>query len=295
MSPSIQRLPVPPSVLGEGPVWSDRDQCLYFVDIISCRVQAYWPRTQAYRYWQFDQFTGSLAECRSGGLIVTLRDRIVRFDPARAVSSQAPWLEEIAVLEADRPANRLNDGKTDALGRFWVGSMQHDEKARNGRLWCVTADGRARAFRDNIGVSNSISFDDQRNRMYFADSMAGLIEQTTWNDEKEPTAWQPFARAGAGAPDGSCTDASGFLWNAEWGGHRLVRYAPTGEVDRVIKMPVSRPSCCTFGGADHSTLFVTSAQYLLSAEEQRQDAQAGSLYCIDLEDVQGLPPNLFAL
>ncbi len=121
------------------------------------------------------------------------------------------------MLEADRPGNRLNDGKADADGRFWVGSMQHDEKARNGRLWCVGADGEARAVRDDIGVSNSISFDPARNRMYFADSMAKVIEHTTLDADGMPTTWHPLARTDKGGPDGSCVDAAGHLWNAEWG------------------------------------------------------------------------------
>jgi sugar lactone lactonase YvrE len=296
MSARIQKLAVPPAVLGEGPVWSERDQCLYFVDIVSRRVRSYAPRTGAERQWQFDRFTGSLAECRSGGLILTLQDRIVRFDPARGESSVgSPSVEDLVVLEADRPANRLNDGKTDPWGRFWVGSMQHDEQARNGRLWCVTPDGKARAVRDGIGVSNSLAFDAERRRMYFADSMTKTIEHTTFDAARAPTTWHVLAKTQKGGPDGSCVDAEGHLWNAEWGGHRLVRYAPTGEVERVIELPVSRPSCCTFGGPDYRTLFVTSARYLMSPEEDRTDTDAGALYALTLDDVQGVPATPFAL
>jgi L-arabinonolactonase len=291
MSARVQRLDVPASVLGEGPVWSDREQCLYFVDIVSRRVQAYWPGTKAHRSWQFDTFPGSLAECRSGGLIVALGDRIVRFDPARGTAA----LEEIVVLERDRPDNRLNDGKVDPWGRFWVGSMRVAEDAKAGRLWCVSPDGDAHAVRDGIGVSNSIAFDRERGRMYFADSMSGAIEQNDLDAARKLTQWRPFAKAGKGAPDGSCTDADGYLWNAEWGGWRLCRYAPDGSLDRVIEMPVSRPSCCTFGGVDHGTLFVTSAHYNMTPEERQRDPDAGSLFCIELPDVRGLPADLFAL
>jgi sugar lactone lactonase YvrE len=295
----IEKVDVPACVLGEGPVWSDRDQCLYYVDIVSRRVHAYAPRAKAaaaHRSWQFERFTGSLAECRSGGLLMTLQDRLVRFDPSRAEpSGGAPKVEELVVLEADRPANRLNDGKTDPWGRFWVGSMQHDEQAKNGRLWCVTPDGKARAVRDGIGVSNSLAFDEPRRRMYFADSMTKTIEHTTFDDARQPTTWTQHAVTTSGAPDGSCVDADGFLWNAEWGGHHLVRYAPTGEVERVVELPVSRPSCCTFGGPDHRTLFVTSARYLMSPDEDRTDLDAGALYAVTLDDVQGLPAIPFAL
>jgi sugar lactone lactonase YvrE len=291
----IEKVDVPPCALGEGPIWSERDERLYYVDIVGKSIHAYRParggRAAAHESWQLDAFTGSLAECRSGGLLATQRDRLVRFDPARGLAS----LEEVVVLEGDRPANRLNDGKTDAAGRFWVGSMQHDEKANNGRLWCVTADGKARAVRDGIGVSNSISFDPARGRMYFADSMAKLIEHTALDAAGMPTTWRPFARTEKGGPDGSCVDAAGRLWNAEWGAHRVVCYAPTGEIERVVEMPVSRPSCPAYGGPRLRTLFVTSARYLMSPGEDRTDLDAGSLYAITLDDVEGVPANLFAL
>lgn len=287
----IEQLDVPASVLGEGPVWSDRDGCLYFVDIPSFRVHAYWPVTKRHQSWQFDTFVGSLAECKSGGLIVALHDRIVRFDPKKGTSS----VEELVALERDRPWNRLNDGKADPWGRFWVGSVRVDEGAAAGRLWCVSADGRAKAVRDDIGCSNSLAFDRERNRIYFADSPRLEIEVSDLDASHEPGPWRPFSKTGGGDPDGSCTDAAGYLWNAEWGGSRIRRYAPDGSVDRVIETPVTRPSCCTFGGPNHRTLFVTSAQYGMSDDEKRQDPHAGALFSIELDDVEGLPADLFAL
>jgi sugar lactone lactonase YvrE len=287
----VQQLDVPVCTLGEGPVWSDRDGCLYYLDIVAHRLQAYTPTTKQHRAWTFDTFVGSLAECRSGGLILSLGDRIVHFDPNKSASA----LEELIVLERDRPLNRLNDGKADPWGRFWVGSMRVAEDAKEGRLWCVSADGKAEAVRDGIGVSNSTAFDRARSRMYFADSMTGVIEQSELDGAQELTGWKPFAKAGVGAPDGSCTDAAGYLWNAEWGGHRIVRYAPNGSVERVLAMPVSRPSCCTFGGERHRTLFATSARLNMTPEELAHDPQAGALFAIELDDVEGLPADQFAL
>jgi sugar lactone lactonase YvrE len=287
----VIKLDVPPSMLGEGPVWSDRAQCLYFVDIVSRRLQAYWPSTGAHKTWDFETYVSSLAECESGGLILALGDRVVRFDPAKGPGA----LEELVVLERDRPANRLNDGKVDPWGRFWVGSMRVAEDAREGRLWCVTPDGKGRAVRDGIGVSNSIAFDRARGRMFFADSMTGTIERADLDSSGALGAWQPFAKAGKGAPDGSCTDADGYLWNAEWGGWRVCRYAPDGTLDRTIEIPASRPSCCTFGGAGYRTLFVTSARYNMTAAEEAQDPNAGSLFSIELDDVAGLPADRFAI
>jgi sugar lactone lactonase YvrE len=288
MAPRITKLEVPVSILGEGPVWSDRDGCLYYVDILSHRLQAYTPRTGEYRQWTFDSYVCSVAECGSGGLLIALRDRVVRFDPARGQSS----VEEVAVLERDRPQNRLNDGKVDAWGRFWVGSIG-DGAAPDGRLWCVLPSGQARLVRDGIIVSNSIAFDERRARMYFADSPTGLIEQATLGASGELSPFTPFARAGQGSPDGSCTDRDGYLWNAEWGGKRVCRYAPDGTLDRVVDMPVTRPSCCAFGGDDLRTLFVTSASVGLSEAELREEPLAGSLFSVELEDAEGVPGNYF--
>jgi sugar lactone lactonase YvrE len=285
----IERLDVPVSVLGEGPVWSERDGCLYFVDVASRRLQAYRPHDRSHESWQFDEYVGSLAEARGGGLILSLTDRVVRFDPRRGLTS----IETIAVLERDRPQNRLNDARVDPWGRFWVGSMQVDEAASHGRLWCVTPEGDVTLHRDGIGVSNSLAFDASRSRMYFADSPTGTIEQSVLDDAHMPRAWTSFARAQKGYPDGSCVDADGFLWNAEWAGGRLVRYSPDGQVDRMVSMPVSRPSCCVFGGPDYTTLFVTSAHYRMSAAEREQDPHAGSLYAVELSDVRGLPAHCF--
>lgn len=287
----IERLEVPVSVLGEGPLWSVRDQCLYYVDIVSNLLQAYSPRTKQYRKWSFDTYVGSLAECRSGGLILALGDRVVRFDPALGGSK----VEELVVLERDHPQNRLNDGKVDAWGRFWVGSIRRDEAAPDARLWCVLPSGEARCVREGITVSNSIAFDAARERMYFADSPTGLIEVASLGKDGELSAFAPFARASKGAPDGSCTDREGFLWNCEWGGRRICRYAPDGALDRVIEMPVGRPSCCTFGGAEFRNLFVTSANVGMSEADMKDDPHAGSLYCIELEGAEGLPADLFGL
>ena len=286
----VQQLDVPISTLGEGPVWSEREGCLYYVDILAHRLQQYTPSAKQYRSWTFDTYVGSLAECRSGGLILSLGGRIVRFEPSKGLAS----VETFVNLEGDRPLNRLNDGKVDPWGRFWVGSVRTGDEPSDARLWCVAPDGSAEAVRDGIGVSNSIAFDRERSRMYFADSWTRTIERGDFDTSHELTGFQPFARAGVGEPDGSCTDAAGHLWNAEWDGNRICRYAPDGSVERVLPIPAGRPSCCTFGGPRYRTLFVTSASNK-SPEELKRDPQAGALFSVELDDVEGLPADLFAI
>jgi sugar lactone lactonase YvrE len=277
--------------LGEGAIWSERDSCFYFVDIVGHRVWHYRPDDGTYGHWQFGGFVGSLAECESGGLIVALLDRVVHFKPEIGVADA----RELVMLERDRPRNRLNDGKPDPWGHFWVGSMQVDEQAPSGRLWRVSADGEARCVRDGITISNGLAFDQQRGRIYFADSKTGVIECADLDQHHLPKSWRLFARVKAGVPDGSAVDATGCLWNAEWDGRRLTRYTPDGQIDRVIEIPTSRPTCPAFGGTELCSLFVTSANYKMTAAELLADPHAGAAFLLQLDDVQGLPPNLFAL
>ncbi|HEX3696490.1 MAG TPA: SMP-30/gluconolactonase/LRE family protein [Polyangia bacterium] len=288
---AIQKLDVPAATLGEGAIWSERDSCFYFVDIVGHRVCRYRPDDGTYRHWQFSGFVGSLAECESGGLVVALVDRVVHFKPETGVAEA----RDLVMLERDRPRNRLNDGKPDPWGHFWVGSMQVDELAPSGRLWRVSAAGEARCVRDGITISNGIAFDGERGRIYFADSKTGVIECAELDQHHLPKSWRPFAKAEAGVPDGSAVDADGCLWNAEWDGRRLTRYTPDGQIDRVVEIPTRRPTCPAFGGADLCSLFVTSANHNLTAAERLSDPHAGAAFLLGLDDVQGLPPNLFAL
>jgi sugar lactone lactonase YvrE len=90
-----------------------------------------------------------------------------------------------------------------------------------------------------------------------------------------------------GNPDGSCVDAEGFLWNAEYGGHRLTRYTPDGRIDRAVELPVTNPTCCCFGGEALDTLYVTSA-----GGERPTSPLEGAVLALDV-GVRGLPEAAF--
>ena len=96
-----------------------------------------------------------------------------------------------------------------------------------------------------------------------------------------------------GNPDGSTIDAEGYMWNAQWDGWRLVRYAPDGQVDRVVDLPVQKPTSVMFGGPDLSTLYVTTAIWDLDGAALAAQPLAGSLLAVDV-GVCGLPETRFA-
>jgi sugar lactone lactonase YvrE len=149
-------------------------------------------------------------------------------------------------------------------------------------------------LRNAIIIPNSLAFSPDGRTMYFADTN----RHTIWAYDYDPasgaaTRERVFADTGRGRPDGSCVDADGCLWNADYGASRLVRYTPAGKVDRTVALPVTNPTCCCFGGEDLGTLYVTTATQRLAPEELAKQPLAGSLLALR-PGVQGLAESRFA-
>lgn len=277
-------------ILGEGPVWCAETATLYWVDIRAPAVHSLRPEEDERRSWRMPDLVGSLALRRGGGLLVALRGGLSLFDPATRAFT------EIAAPERDREGHRFNDGKCDSRGRFWVGTMHDAAPSPVGSLYCLEPDGTCTARLAGIAIPNSLAWSPDGRVMYFADTAADTIFAFDFDPGTGRLGRRRvFARTGdgPGSPDGSTVDAEGFLWNAEYGGSRLVRYAPDGRIDRVVALPVSRPTCCAFGGADLRTLFVTTASEGLAPEELDREPWAGRLLALDV-GVRGLPAHEFA-
>jgi len=236
--------------LGEGPVWDERMQALWWVDIHGRALKRY--DGERVKVTPMPAKPGSIALRREGGLLVALEGGIY------LIGTTEP---ELLVRPAEHETGlRFNDGRCDRAGRFWVGTLEDPDFPPRGILYRIEADGRATATRREIQVPNSIAFSPDSDTMYFADSPRHKIWAFDYDPASgEATNERVFAAPHPGFPDGSCIDAEGCLWNAEWGGSRVVRYTPTGKVDRVVAVPAKNPTCCAFGGARLDTLYITSA------------------------------------
>ncbi len=275
--------------LGEGPVWCTREMALYWVDILAGHIHRLRPETGDITTWTLPESVGSLAVREAGGLVLALKHRIAAYDPDTDV------LETLVTVEADLPENRFNDGKCDRQGRFLAGTMQADGEAPTGTLWRLDTDRSHHALFTDAAIPNSLCWSPDGRIMYWADSKA----RTIWAHDYDratgtPSGRRVFAdlRDNSGVPDGSTVDAEGCLWNAEYGGGRVVRYTPDGRVDRVIALPAHQLTCCAFGGPDLSTLYVTSARQGMSAAELTAQPMAGAVLAIET-DVRGLPEPRF--
>jgi len=274
--------------LGECPLWDERERMLWWVDSRWPALKRLDPATGAVMMLVLPEIVGSIAFRESGGLLAATKSGIHLLDAASGA------LEAKANPERDMLDNRFNDGRCDRAGRFWAGTMSNVNREPVGSLYRFDADFKCTRLRNAIIVPNSLAFSPDGRQMYFADTWRNTI----WAYDYDPadgaaTNQRVFADHGAGRPDGSCVDAEGCLWNADYGASRLVRYTPAGKVDRTVALPVTNPTCCCFGGEDLGTLYVTTATQWLAAEDLAKQPLAGSLLALR-PGVRGLVESRFA-
>lgn len=276
-------------VLGESPLWDEREQALYWVDIRLPAVRRLDHASGRVETFRMPDLVGSIAFCDGGRLLVALPDRLALFD------AKSGRLDPFAAAPNHLSGHRFNDGRCDRQGRFWVGSMHNITRAPEGILYRVDTLGRFVAMRSGISIPNSLTWSPDARTMYFADSLLYTIFAFDFDAASgEMSRKRVFATTRAPAfPDGSAVDEEGCLWNAEFNGWRVVRYAPDGRIDRVIEVPTHRPTCCAFGGHNLDQLYITSASQLMSPEELKKQPLAGALFVVDA-GVRGLVEPRFA-
>ncbi len=276
--------------LGECPIWDERDQSLWWVDIRAPTLRHWVPGTPAAANFVLPQAVGSIALRECGGLIAAAKSGLHALDASSGALT--PWVDP----EADLPDNRFNDGRCDRLGRFLAGTMAEARRAPTGSLYRFEPDGRCSKLLGDISVPNSLAFSPDGRTLYFADTHRNRIWVFDYELASGSISHQRLfanTEGHVGRPDGSCVDAEGYLWNCEYGGWRVVRYAPDGRIDGAIPLPVANPTCCCFGGAELNTLYITSARQRLTPEQLAQQPLAGSVFAVR-PGIKGLPESRFA-
>lgn len=270
-------------ILGEGPCWSPRDGRLYWFDIKGARLNWLAPADGRSGRYELPMRASAAAPTVSGALLLATERGLAFFDPRTGATELRQPMDL-------GPGFRSNDGVLLGDGCFWWSSMDDDGGKRPGRIFRTCPDGFTEPVIEGIHIANSLAMSPDGRRLYVADS----VRRTIWAcDTADLSRREVFARTELGGPDGSCVDAEGYLWNAEWGASRVVRYAPDGRIDRILETPVSQPSACMFGGEDLATLYITSAWEGLSNAERETQPLAGGLFAAEV-GVRGLPLPLFA-
>src|SRR4051794_30097068 len=231
------------SSVGEGPVWDDRTNTLVWVDIMNNTVHVFDPASGHDRAIDLGQPVGAAGLRERGGLVLALQDGFAALD---ADLGDLHWL---AKVEDDIPGNRMNDGKCDAAGRFWAGTMAFTATPGVANLYRLDPDYRVTRVVTGVTLSNGLDWTDDNQHMYFIDSRTQRVdafdfdlEQGTLSNRRTVVSVPPEA----GLPDGMTVDADGGLWVAMHGAGAIHRYTPDGRLERTVRVPARQVTSCAF-------------------------------------------------
>ncbi|WP_217352572.1 SMP-30/gluconolactonase/LRE family protein [Sphingomonas sp. ID1715] len=274
------------AVLGEGPVWVERDQALWWVDIKGPAIFRW--RDGHVDRWMPPLRIGSLAPARAGGFVGGTERGIRWIDPEQDVYAL------IVDPEAQLPDNRFNDGKVDRAGRFWAGTMDDRELEATGTLYRLDGDLGCTAVDSGYRVTNGPAFSPDGRVMYHSDSARRTLYAFDLNADGQASNRRVLAhfREEQGYPDGMTVDAEGCLWIAFWDGWCIRRLSPDGEQLDTVQLPVERPTSVAFGGPAFDRLFVTSARVGLNEKALVVQPLAGALFMIQV-NARGIPERMF--
>jgi sugar lactone lactonase YvrE len=233
---------------------------------------------------------GCLVPRRSGGLALATPHGIEAYDP------DSGDRELLVTIDADDDNTRMNDGKCDRRGRFWVGTMAFDPAVGLGRFYRVDPDFTVTTIAEGVTVSNGLAWNADDTRLYYVDSRTHRVDVFDFDlPTGEATNRRPFVEIPreVGTPDGMCIDIDDHIWVALYRGGGVHRYTPYGELDRIIEVPASQVTCCAFGGPRLDELYITTAAQHFTDDDRRREPAAGSLYRTR-PGVIGPPVNEFA-
>lgn len=280
------------NILGEGIQWRANDHSVWWTDIMGCKLFRYDWATKAVRHYEMPEPLGSFAFMDDSAVIMAAFAS--GFALYHFENETIQWLRRPTFLAGEE---RFNDGRVDRQGRFWSGTMMampRSQEPATGRLFCLDTMQKLSVHESGVNISNGLCWSPNGRRLYFADSLLGIIFQYTFDtqtgslSDKRIFAHSPKG----GAPDGAAVDAEGNVWSAQWGIGKVLAYNPMGEVIADIPVPTNQPSCVAFGGENYDHLLVTSAKDGLSAQALAEDRSAGNVFIYKLQTT-GLPESTY--
>ncbi|GAB4153288.1 MAG: SMP-30/gluconolactonase/LRE family protein [Cyanobacteria bacterium J069] len=273
--------------LGECPLWDSETQVLYWVDVYNHRVHQFDPATGRDRFFEVGDVVSAIALTVGPQLLIAIGNRLALLDP------QSGTQQTLYTAEFDCPGTRFNDGKCDAQGRFWIGSISPEPG--QAALYRYDPDGSWHTMETGLTISNGLGWNPAGDTFYLTDSPRRKIFAYTFDGATGAIGdRRVLVDLGEEAvePDGLAIDTQGNLWSALWDGWCVVQFDATGQALQRISLPVQRPTCPIFGGAALTDLYITSASVGLSQAEIQAGFYAGDLFCLPT-DTPGLPAHRF--
>ena len=271
--------------LGEGLLWSARENAVYWVDILWQSLHRLSLEDDSVTSWPMPEKIGWVVERRDRpGFIAGMQSGFCELtvNPVTCHLRVSP--------EPQYPNNRMNDATVDRRGRIWAGTMDCDAQLETGSLYCLDTDFKVTRRDTGYIVTNGPAFTPGEEFVYHNDTPRGIVYRFAVTPDgtlQDKTEFLKFPQEW-GRPDGMTVDAEGCLWIAHWGGARVSRFDPDGDLERLIRLPTSQITNCVFGGTDLDRLFVTSA-----AVGRETEPLSGALFEVDAGGVRGLAPHYF--
>lgn len=281
-------------MVGECPLWHALEANLYWVDIDGFAVHRLHPASGSHRSWRMPTEPAALAINADGGLVVAMRSGFVHLDTNNGS------ITPIAQAPYDTATTRFNDGRVDAAGRFWVGTIYEPRDRQAAQMYCLERGKVRLAWSGGMTVSNGLGFSPDQRCLYHADTTSHRIDcydfDVATGTVSHPRRFQQFPTERThdygGRPDGAAVDSEGAYWCAMFEGARLLRFAPGGELLREVKLPLRCPTMLAFGGDDLRTLYITSASHKRPAEERARYPLSGKVLALRVE-VPGCPEHAY--
>jgi sugar lactone lactonase YvrE len=267
------------NTLGEGPVWDDRTDHLWWVDIEQSQLLRFHPGSGELREWSMPERLCAVGLRHGPGLVLALASHLTLFDPDNGRFEHLP-------APLDHPKqDRFNDAFAAPGGFFFAGTMVEGSGPGHAGLYRLDPDGSQHRVLEGFSTVNGLAWSPDAGTMYLSDTPRGLIQaydydQQTGAISRSRTFFETNDQPGEG-PDGAVVDAEGFLWSCLYGGGRLIRINPQGQLDHVLEVPVACPTRPAFGGPDLLTLYVTSARQGLDAAALAKQPWAGSVLAME--------------
>ena len=277
------------ALLGEGPVWDESNDTLYWVDIKGRALHAHRPGSKIDRRINLPIEVSAVAPRMGGGLIAATRNGFAFLDP------HGGRINQIEDPEAEFLDNRFNDGTVDNLGNFIAGTMHELETAYTGSVYCLDSQGVVKQLFGGYIVCNGPAFSPDGCTLYFSNSTEREILAFPYDagirEVGKPRLFTKITEA-SGYPDGLAVDLDGCVWCAHWDGWGVSRFSPNGDFLQFFELPIPRVTSCAFGGSDYEQLYITSASWGLSSAQLQESPLSGSLFVVT-PGVKGMPSRAF--
>lgn len=276
--------------LGEGAIWNHETNELYWIDIEGMSLNIFNPKNNKNRSFPTASQIGTVVPKNNNEALIALVDGI------HTINVHTGETKLFLDMKNDLVDCRLNDGKCDPSGRFWVGSMNWQQEKGKAKLFSINKNAELNVKIDSVTISNGIVWTADKKTMYYIDTPTSQIKAYDYDDVTGNISNGRVAVQVAeelGFPDGMTIDAEGMVWVGMWNGNAVIRFNPkTGKMLRKIEVPAHNVTSCAFGGENLDTLYITTAKLDMNEEEIKKYPLAGSVFKVN-PGVKGVQSNFF--